>query len=73
MKLLKLNESPYIGNFALSTNEYLLLPSFTPDAIVRGVEEELGVKVYRVTIADSYLVGILACGNSNGLIVSPYT
>jgi translation initiation factor 6 len=73
MKLLKLNESPYIGNFALCTNEYLLLPSFTPDAVISGFEEELGVKAYRVTVQDSYLVGLLATGNSKGLIVSPYT
>ncbi|RLG35584.1 translation initiation factor IF-6 [Methanosarcinales archaeon] len=73
MKLLRLNDSPFIGNFALATNEYLLLPPHTPPKVKEDFEEELGVKAQCVTVGESNLIGLLACGNSKGLIVSPYT
>ena len=41
--------------------------------MIREFEEGLGVKAHCVNIADSYLIGSLAAGNSNGLVVSPYT
>lgn len=37
------------------------------------IKEALEIDVVRTTISGSNLCGALSCGNSNGIIVSPYT
>lgn len=62
--------SPYIGVFARTTNDCLLI---RPDAETdqqRGFSDELDVPVVATTIGGSGTVGALAVGNENGFLVS---
>ncbi len=68
-----LDGSPYIGLFALCTESLLLLPAHVPERLVEELEQVLEVRAIRTYIAEMSLIGCLAAGNSNGLVVSQYT
>ena len=61
--------SHYVGAFSLATDKYALIPKDVGEKFQRAVEENLGVPVYRVSIGASPLIGILAVGNSHGLLL----
>lgn len=61
--------SPYIGVFCLATEKALLVPLGAEEKAVRALEETLGVKATRISIANSPLIGALCSGNSHGIIV----
>ncbi|MCD6203229.1 MAG: translation initiation factor IF-6 [Methanophagales archaeon] len=65
--------SPYIGIYALCTESLLLLPAHVSDRLAEELGHVLEVKVIRTYIAEMPLIGCLAAGNSNGLVVSQYT
>ncbi|WP_433626346.1 translation initiation factor IF-6 [Halomicrococcus sp. NG-SE-24] len=62
--------SSYVGVFARSTDEYLLIRPDLDDDLVADVTDELGVDAIETTVGGSSTVGALATGNENGLLVS---
>ncbi|MHA1754714.1 MAG: translation initiation factor IF-6 [Candidatus Odinarchaeia archaeon] len=75
MAVIRLNilGSPNLGVFSFTTEEYGLIRKKVTRSIRTKLEEALKVKFYETDIGQSSLVGILATGNSNGLIVPEYT
>lgn len=70
MTVTRLNFShiPYLGAFALATEDFLAVPSRlgkTPES----ASEALGVPMVQTLVSQSSLIGILSAGNSNGVIV----
>ena len=65
--------SSYIGIFLTCTESVVLLPPHASNRFVVDVERALVVKALRTTIAETFLNGCLAVGNSNGFLFSPYT
>ena len=61
-----------IGVFCLATDSYVLLPPDVMDKTVRVVEEVLKVPVVKTRIGESVLIGALAVGNSNGILLPYY-
>jgi translation initiation factor 6 len=61
---------PYVGIYATSTEQCVVLPPDLPEPTVNAVCETLGVTAIRTLINESTLVGSMMTGNSNGFIVS---
>ncbi len=61
---------PYVGIYAASTEQYVVLPPDLPEPAVNAVAETLGVTAIRTLINESTLVGSMMTGNSHGFIVS---
>ena len=61
--------SYFVGAFSLATDRYALIPSDAHEKFRRIVEENLEVPAYKVSIGASPLIGILAVGNSRGLLL----
>lgn len=66
----KLEQSPYIGVFAIITEERALLPLRTEKSEQKLFEKVLKVKAEKATIASSPLLGAFATGNSKGIVTS---
>ncbi len=62
-----------IGVFLLVTEEYAILPDSRPIANKRLVEKTLEVEIVETSIGESFIIGVLAAGNSSGLIVPEFT
>ena len=58
-----------VGAFSLATDRYALIPRDAHEKFRRIVEENLEVPAYKVSIGASPLIGILAVGNSRGLLL----
>ncbi len=67
-----IDDSPYIGIFAVCTESLLLLPAHVPERLVGELEQALKVRVIKAYIAEMSIVGCLAAGNSKGFVVSQY-
>ena len=63
------NRIPFLGAFALTTDKIALLPERL-HVREQVVGDALGVPVARANMHNSPLLGILAAGNSNGLVCS---
>jgi len=61
--------SSNIGSYVFTNNELTIVPHDVPGKVVRVIEETLGTRVLRLTIAKSPLVGIFITGNSSGLLL----
>lgn len=61
--------SEYVGAFSLATDRYVLIPRDANEKFRRIVEDNLKVPAYRVSIGASPLIGVLAAGNSYGLLL----
>jgi translation initiation factor 6 len=61
--------SASIGVYSLATDEMALVPPHFSDSKIRRLEECLRVKVARIMIGESVLIGALAGANSKGLIL----
>ncbi len=62
--------SSYVGVFARTTNECLLIRRDLDDEIIESMSAELGVESVSTTVGGSGTVGALAVGNENGMLVS---
>lgn len=62
--------NPNIGVYALATDSYLILPPNVPEKKVKLFEENLAVKAVLSTIHNSSIVGVLAAGNTHGIVFS---
>ncbi len=63
------NRNPYLGAFALCTDKIALLPA-NLHFKDKDAENALCVPIMRAEITGSTLIGILAAGNSKGLVCS---
>jgi len=63
------NRNPYLGAYSMCTDKIALLPA-NLHFRDKDVEAALGVPVVRTDVDRSPLIGILAAGNSNGVICS---
>lgn len=64
--------SASIGVYSLVTDRMIIVPPQISESMVQNLENWLKVKVVRTTIGKSVLVGVLACANSNGMILPHY-
>lgn len=58
-----------MGLFGKSSDKFCIVGSFVLDKTVKKMEEILKVKVIRSTVANTDLVGVFCCFNSNGMIL----
>lgn len=70
MTVVRLNFShiPYLGAFALATEDLLVVPSRF-GKISEEASKTLGVPMVQTLISQSSLIGILSAGNTHGIIV----
>ena len=61
---------PHIGVFARVLEDIAILAPQAPEGFRLAIEEELGAEVVETTIQDSAIVGALAAGNRQGVVVS---
>ncbi|MDR2623485.1 MAG: translation initiation factor IF-6 [Methanobrevibacter sp.] len=73
LKRIDLMGSPNLGVYISVTNEIAIVPTNLEESMEEILKEVLNVDIIKTSIAGSSLVGALTVGNSNGLIVSPYT
>ncbi|MCS7132019.1 MAG: translation initiation factor IF-6 [Hadesarchaea archaeon] len=66
---LDLGNLPYLGAFALATDNIVILPRQFAGHDKR-IYEALGVRPTMATVNGSPLIGVFAAGNSNGLVVT---
>jgi len=71
--LLGIFGSASIGVYSLTTEKMALVPPHFSENKIRRLEECLKVKVARVMIGESVLIGALASANSYGLILPHFT
>jgi len=64
--------SPNIGICALATDAYALVPIGMAENKRQEISKVLGVEVYPIDLGGSKLNGVLAAGNSHGLILPYY-
>jgi len=65
--------SASIGVYSLATDKMVIIPPQVPAAKAQKVGEWLKAKVVSTTIGKSVLVGALACANSKGIVLPPFT
>jgi translation initiation factor 6 len=61
--------SASIGVFSLLTDDLFIAPSLAPETRIQRLGEQLRVKTVFTTVGCSLLIGVLACANSNGIIL----
>ncbi|MDF2954722.1 translation initiation factor IF-6 [Candidatus Alkanophaga liquidiphilum] len=71
-RLFSVDGSPDIGVFVTCTEDFVFLPAYVNEKLVRGLEEALRTKAVKVFVGESILVGLFVVGNSRGLVVTPY-
>ncbi|MBW2995270.1 translation initiation factor IF-6, partial [Candidatus Woesearchaeota archaeon] len=71
MKVFKTNfaGNPNIGLYAYCNNQYCLVSRIVPNAQIQKIENVLGVKTIRMSVAGTSLLGAFLAGNDNCLLV----
>nr|MDO8080765.1 translation initiation factor IF-6 [Candidatus Freyarchaeota archaeon] len=62
-----------IGVFLLVTENYAILPKSRPITNKSKIERALKVEIVETNIGQSFIIGVLAAGNSRGLVVPDFT
>ncbi|MEM3586910.1 MAG: hypothetical protein QXO71_06260, partial [Candidatus Jordarchaeaceae archaeon] len=62
-----------IGVFLLVTEKYAILPKSRPITNKSKIERVLRVKIVEANIGQSFIIGVLAAGNSMLLVVPEFT
>ncbi|MEM2143888.1 MAG: translation initiation factor IF-6 [Candidatus Jordarchaeaceae archaeon] len=62
-----------IGVFLLVTEKYAILPKSRPITNKSKIERALKVEIVETNIGESFIIGVLAAGNSTGLVVPEFT
>lgn len=70
MRLSRYSGNPNLGVYACVSESYAFIASDLGDEYVTEVEQTLGVRGVRTSVAGSFVVGSLMAMNSNGAIVS---
>lgn len=73
LKRMNIGGSPNLGVYISVTDEIAIVPLNISELMEDSISEALNVEIIKSSIAGSNLNGALVAGNSNGLIVSPYT
>ena len=73
LRRINLTGNPNLGVYISVTDQVAIVPFNLPEIMEDSIKEALEVDVIRTTISGSNLCGALSCGNSKGLVVSPYT
>ena len=66
---LSIQGSPNLGIYALASNYYVLVPPETSDSLRGILEETLKTPVVRASLAGTFLLGVYAAANSNGIFL----
>jgi len=61
-----------IGVYSLVNDKIAIIPPQVPETKRQKVEDWLKVKVVATTVGKSVIIGVLACSNSNGVILPPF-
>ncbi len=64
--------SASIGVYSLATEKYVVIPKMVPLDKAQKTAEWLKAPLIHTTIGGSLLTGALACGNSNGIVLSSF-
>lgn len=72
IRRINISGNPNLGVIVAVTEENALIPPGLSDSMVETIEESLQVETVSTPICGSNLAGALACGNSNGFVVSQY-
>ena len=64
--------SASIGVYSFANEKVVVVPQMVPASKAAEMASWLKVKLAHISIGGSLLAGSLACGNSNGLLVSPF-
>lgn len=70
MRLSRYANNPNLGVYSCVSESFAFIASDLGDEYVAEIEEVLGVKGFRTSVAGSFVVGSLMAMNSNGAIVS---
>ena len=62
-----------IGVYSLVNDKIAIIPPQVPETKRKKFEDWLKVKVVATTVGKSVITGVLACSNSNGIILPPFT
>ncbi|MBD3203395.1 translation initiation factor IF-6 [Candidatus Woesearchaeota archaeon] len=75
MHILKTNfdGNPNVGLYMFCNNKYCLVPRNCPEKLFQKLKLILKVKVHRITIAGTSLIGVFVSGNNNGILVPKIT
>jgi translation initiation factor 6 len=68
-----MNGNPYIGVYCHTNEEFAIVPPEFSSKMISQIKECLDVEVVQTTVANSSLIGVLVCSNSNGLIITNFT
>ncbi|MCJ7613820.1 translation initiation factor IF-6, partial [Candidatus Bathyarchaeota archaeon] len=61
-----------IGVYSLVNDKIAIVPPQVPETKRQKVEDWLKVKVVATTVGKSVIIGVLACSNSNGVVLPPF-
>jgi translation initiation factor 6 len=67
-----INGNPYIGVYCHANEEFVIVPPEFSREMISKIEEGLDVEVVQTTIANSSIIGVLVCSNSQGMIVTNF-
>ncbi len=70
LKLSSYNGNPYIGVYCVANESAAFLPLDSPVSLSDDMEQALGAKVYKGTVAGTNILGALVAMNSYGAVVS---
>ncbi len=70
LRRINFSGNPNLGVYISVTDNVALVPFNTPEILENTIKEALEVDVIKTPIAGSGLIGALAVGNSNGILVS---
>jgi translation initiation factor 6 len=72
LKKVDFSGNPYIGIYAFSNENSLVIPTTIAKKSRNMMKNVLGTDTVVTTIGDSIIVGALMCGNSNGLVFTNF-
>ncbi len=73
LRKLDINGNPYIGVYCHANDEFAIVPPEFSKEMISQIEEGLDVEVVQTTIANSSIIGVLVCSNSQGMVVTNFT
>lgn len=72
LRKLDINGNPYIGVYCHANDEFAIVPHEFSKDMMSQIEEGLDVEVFQTTIANSSIIGVLVCSNSQGMVVTNF-
>jgi translation initiation factor 6 len=69
IRLSSYRRNPSVGVFSQANDRMAFVPSSSPAAFAKDIEEALSVEVYNTDVAEISLVGAMIAMNNNGLVL----